>query len=196
MRCSHFRDGAYPNSGLRCKSDRAVARPCCHLQWRITSLVACEPRSLGSNCVFFKKNKVTRVAQRYAACQKKSGITRCARPSALIPFFSGTPLRVKQLGNAEGQVKYCRSTFFGHATPDRAGARPYRAQCRVTRCDMGLPATPLIPFRVFSRVSRAMKMILLSHDARAGRPCHRHGKRIRPPKRLLPRVPLPVQRFA
>jgi hypothetical protein len=32
------------------------------------------------------------VAQRYAACQKKSGITRFARPSALIPFFSGTPL--------------------------------------------------------------------------------------------------------
>ena len=26
--------------------------------------------------------------------------------------------------NSEGQVKYCRSTFFGHATPDRAGARP------------------------------------------------------------------------
>ena len=41
---------------------------------------------------FLKKNKVTRVAQRYAACQKKSGITRFARPSALIPFFSGTPL--------------------------------------------------------------------------------------------------------
>ena len=44
---------------------------------------------------FFKKNKVTRVAQRYAACQKKSGITRFARPSALIPFFSGTPLRLR-----------------------------------------------------------------------------------------------------
>ena len=26
--------------------------------------------------------------------------------------------------NSEGQVKYCRCTFFGHATPDRAGARP------------------------------------------------------------------------
>src|SRR5271165_6520304 len=40
--------------------------------------------------------------------------------------------------NSEGQVKYCRCTFFGHATPDRAGARPYRVQCRVARCDMGL----------------------------------------------------------
>ena len=48
---------------------------------------------------FFKKNKVTRVAQRYAACQKKSGITRFARPSALIPFFSGTPLGVERLGD-------------------------------------------------------------------------------------------------
>jgi hypothetical protein len=34
--------------------------------------------------------------------------------------------------NLEGQVKYCREvkyrrgTFFGHATPDRAGVRPYR----------------------------------------------------------------------
>src|SRR5580704_910195 len=25
--------------------------------------------------------------------------------------------------NSEGQVKYCRCTFFGYATPDRAGAR-------------------------------------------------------------------------
>jgi hypothetical protein len=29
--------------------------------------------------------------------------------------------------------------FLGHATPDRAGARPYRVQCRVARCDMGPP---------------------------------------------------------
>jgi hypothetical protein len=42
--------------------------------------------------------------------------------------------------NSEGPVKYCRGTFFGHATPDRAGARPYRVQGRVARCDMGLPA--------------------------------------------------------
>ena len=42
--------------------------------------------------------------------------------------------------NSEGQVKYCRGTLFGHATPDRAGARPYRVQCRVARCDMDLPA--------------------------------------------------------
>src|SRR5271165_7372514 len=26
--------------------------------------------------------------------------------------------------NSEGQVKYCRCTIFGPATPDRAGARP------------------------------------------------------------------------
>ena len=26
--------------------------------------------------------------------------------------------------------------FFGHATPDRAGARPYRVQGRVARCSM------------------------------------------------------------
>ena len=32
------------------------------------------------------------------AGRKKSGITRFARPSALIPFFSGTPLRVARLG--------------------------------------------------------------------------------------------------
>ena len=30
--------------------------------------------------------------------------------------------------------------FFGHATPDRAGARPYRVQCRVARCDIDIPA--------------------------------------------------------
>ena len=45
----------------------------------------------------------------------------------------------------EGQVKHCRCTFFGHATPDRAGARPYRVQCWVARCDMGdrWPARPI-----------------------------------------------------
>src|SRR5271165_3177737 len=42
--------------------------------------------------------------------------------------------------NSEGQVKYWRCTFFGHATPDLAGARPYRVQCRVGRCDIGLLA--------------------------------------------------------
>jgi hypothetical protein len=26
--------------------------------------------------------------------------------------------------NSEGQVKYFHGTYFGHATPDRAGARP------------------------------------------------------------------------
>ena len=55
--------------------------------------------------------------------------------------------------NSEGQVKYCGCTFFGHATPDRAGARPYRVQCRVARCDMGRPgqhlSSPFASFRVF-----------------------------------------------
>ena len=54
--------------------------------------------------------------------------------------------------NSEGQVKYCRCTFFGYATPDRAGARPYHVQCRVARCDIGLPAHtshPFASFRVF-----------------------------------------------
>ena len=53
--------------------------------------------------------------------------------------------------NSEGQVKYCRCTFFGHATPDRAGARPYRVQCRVARCSMGIPAQTSHPLsRLFA----------------------------------------------
>ena len=40
--------------------------------------------------------------------------------------------------NSEGQVKYCHCTFFGYATPDRAGALPRLMS--VARCDMGLPA--------------------------------------------------------
>ena len=52
------------------------------------------------------------------------------------------------LDESEGQVKYCRCTFFGYATPDRAGARP---ACRVARCDIGSQPTPLIPFwRLFA----------------------------------------------
>ena len=43
--------------------------------------------------------------------------------------------------------------FLDHPTPDRAGARPYRIQCRVARCDMGLPShnlsSPFASFRVF-----------------------------------------------
>jgi hypothetical protein len=53
--------------------------------------------------------------------------------------------------NSEGSVKYCRCTFFGHATPDRAGARPYRVQGRVARCDMGLPAHTCHPIWRLSR---------------------------------------------
>ena len=41
--------------------------------------------------------------------------------------------------NPEGQVKYCRGTLFGHAKPDRAGARPYRAICARTRKGSGPP---------------------------------------------------------
>jgi len=56
--------------------------------------------------------------------------------------------------NSEGQVKYCRCTFFGHATPDRAGARPaFNVGSRDVTSAAQL--TPLISFRVFSRVSRA-----------------------------------------
>ena len=57
--------------------------------------------------------------------------------------------------NSEGQVKYCRCTFFGHATPDRAGARPYRVRLRVEQCDWASPPTPLIPFVSF-RVFRGL----------------------------------------
>ena len=32
--------------------------------------------------------------------------------------------------DSEGQVKYCRCTFFGHATPDRAGAHPSYGGCQ------------------------------------------------------------------
>jgi hypothetical protein len=45
--------------------------------------------------------------------------------------------RIKEVRLVE--ETYCRGTFFGHATPDRAGARPYRVQGRVARCDMDLP---------------------------------------------------------
>ena len=57
--------------------------------------------------------------------------------------------------NSEGQVKYCRCTFFGYATPDRAGARPYRVLVGSRDVTWASQPTPLIPFRVFSRVSRA-----------------------------------------
>ena len=53
--------------------------------------------------------------------------------------------------NSEGQVKYCRCAFFGHATPDRAGARPYRVQCGsrdVTSLSPHL-TSPFASFRVF-----------------------------------------------
>src|SRR5271166_6674125 len=72
-------------------------------------------------------------------------------PRWLDQFFVGSAARMWT--NSEGQVKYFRCTFFGHTTPDRAGARPYRVQCRVARCDMGLPAHASHPlfasFRVF-----------------------------------------------
>jgi hypothetical protein len=55
-------------------------------------------------------------------------------------FLIGLRDQLRGTTNSEGQVKYCRGKFFGHATPDRAGACPYRVQCRVARCDMDLPA--------------------------------------------------------
>ena len=48
--------------------------------------------------------------------------------------------------------KRCIRTSVNDVSGPNTGARPYRVQCRVERCDW---ARPLIPFRVFSRVSRA-----------------------------------------
>ena len=65
-----------------------------------------------------------------------------------------------------GTGQYCRCTFFGHATPDRTGARPgarpYRVQCRVARCDIGdrWPAPDLLQYCNKSTDSRS--------------PCHSH----------------------
>src|SRR5271166_1105294 len=56
--------------------------------------------------------------------------------------------------NSEGQVKYCRCTFFGHATPDRAGARP-ASNVGSRDVTWASQPTPVIPFGVFWRVSRA-----------------------------------------
>jgi hypothetical protein len=56
--------------------------------------------------------------------------------------------------NSEGQVKYWRCTFFGPATPDRAGARP-TSNVGSRDVTWASQPTPLIPFRVFSLVSRA-----------------------------------------
>ena len=77
-----------------------------------------------------------------------------------IPDRSWLPLQPSVRGNPFliglrvlcGLLCICRCTFFGHATPDRAGARPYRVQCRVARCDMGLPAHTSHPL---SRLLRA-----------------------------------------
>jgi hypothetical protein len=120
--------------------------------------------------------------------------------------------------DSEGQVKYCRCTFFEHATPDRAGARPkvskcapgfapyarvpsnpdepasrpnakqrgahsggarpYRVQCRVARCASASQPTPLFPFRVFSRVSRApfLRQSGDTYTTTGGMPCRKHGR--------------------
>ena len=57
----------------------------------------------------------------------------------------------KRLGtNSEGPVKYCRCTFFGHAT--RGSRRSAsRVQCGVARCDMGLPTHTSHPIWRLSR---------------------------------------------
>ena len=47
--------------------------------------------------------------------------------SRLFACFAGPILRQsggRDRTSSEGQVKYCRCTFFGHAMPNRAGARP------------------------------------------------------------------------
>ena len=41
--------------------------------------------------------------------------------------FQAATFEGQSEANSEGQVKYCRGRFFGHATPDRAGARPARS---------------------------------------------------------------------
>ena len=66
---------------------------------------------------------------------------------AIIPDRSSCPLRPSV---------HLPLHVFWTSTPDRAGARPYRVQCRVARCDMGLPAHASHPLSRFSRVSRAI----------------------------------------
>ena len=68
--------------------------------------------------------------------------------SAPDPAESATPAGKRDRSN----IAVAR--FLDHPTPDRAGARPHRVQCRVARCDMGLPAHTSHPlFAFFSRVS-------------------------------------------
>src|SRR5208337_1108616 len=54
--------------------------------------------------------------------------------------------------NSEGQVKYCRCTFFGYAAQERVPTAFNVGSHDVTWASR---PTPLIPFRAFSRVSRA-----------------------------------------
>ena len=81
-------------------------------------------------------------------------VTSASQPTPLTPFrvfsrVSRAPfLRQSAKTNSEGQVKYCRQTFFGHATPDRAGARPLSNVGSRDVTSASQP-TPLIPFRVF-----------------------------------------------
>ena len=120
-----------------------------------------------------RKNEVTRailgaytlspvvllsLAESRECAQTQAGSLSYAIAQRLMPI----PTDHHQEPRKEGQVKYCRCTFFGHATPDRAGARPYRVQCRVARFEHGPPSPHLSSrFRVFSRVSRAPFLSLL-----------------------------------
>src|SRR5271166_6135022 len=54
--------------------------------------------------------------------------------------------------NSEGQVKYWRCTFFGHATPDRQERVPTASNVGSGDVTSASQPTPLIPF---SRLSRA-----------------------------------------
>ena len=66
----------------------------------------------------------------------------CSKFSSLLRFAT---VRAK----SEGQLKYCCRTLFGRATPDHAGACPYRVECRVARCDMASQLMALFPFASF-----------------------------------------------
>jgi hypothetical protein len=86
--------------------------------------------------------------------ENKERASKGPSPAELSSAAHDAEIRASNGTNSEGQVKYCHCTFFCTC---HAGARPYRVLCQVARCDMGPPSqpTPLIPFRVFSRVSRA-----------------------------------------
>jgi hypothetical protein len=70
-----------------------------------------------------------------------SGFDRLRFRATLRPLFQPGGLDLPPLGiDRRGTGQILPLHVFGHATPDRAGARPCRVQRRVARCGMGLPA--------------------------------------------------------